>query len=300
MKKIAYLLGMLSCAVFSSPIQAEEVELKLPNGLTALGSLELADGKSLKDDGVVLFVHGTLAHKDMAIVSAQRELLNERELNVLAVNLTLGLDKRSGMYDCALPHTHKHRDSVDEIDSWLNWLKDKGAGSVTLIGHSRGGNQVAWHEAERSHDLVKQLVLVAPQTWSEAKEKASYKKRYNKGYGPVLQEMQAKVKAGKGADLNKAIDFIYCAGASVSADAFVDYYTADTKLDTPTLLSSIKKPVLVVAASDDTVVADLPGKMEKNQQDNVSFVTVEEADHMFIDFASEDLADQIAEFLGSE
>ncbi|SCA57469.1 conserved exported hypothetical protein [Candidatus Terasakiella magnetica] len=300
MKTLGYLLGAFCLFLFSQQVQAEEVSLKMKNGLTAMGNLELAEGKNLKDDGVVLFVHGTLAHKDMAIVSAQRELLNEREINVLAINLTLGLDKRTGMYDCAIPHTHKHRDALTEIGAWLDWLKAKGATSVTLMGHSRGGNQAAWFEAERSNELVKKLILVAPQTWSADKETASYKQRYNTELTPVLGTMTAHVKAGKAEAMNKGVDFIYCPKATVTAGAFVDYYTPDAKFDTPALLASIKKPTLVVGASDDTVVPDLPKKMGMIKQDNVSFVMVEEADHMFIDFAGEDLADQVAEFIGVE
>jgi len=286
--------------VFSLNAMAEDVELKMSNGLTALGSLDMADGKTLKDDGVVLFIHGTLAHKDMAIVAAQRELLNEREINVLAVNLTLGQDKRSGMYDCTMPHTHKHRDALAEIGSWLNWLKGQDVSSVTLMGHSRGGNQAAWYAAANQNDLVKKVVLVAPQTWSADYVDKDYVRRYKIGLLQVLNAMMAKTEKGKGAEFNEEIDFIYCPKAKVTADAFVDYYKADQKLNTPSLLAEIKKPTLVVAASEDTVVADLPAQMEQIDQGNVTFVTVEDADHMFIDFAGEDLADQVAEFIATQ
>jgi len=277
-------------------VQAEEVSLKLSNGLTVLGSLDMADGKSLKEDGVVLFVHGTLAHKDMALVTAQRDLLNEREINVLAINLSLGLDKRTGMYDCKIPHTHKHSDALDEIAAWVDWLKQKGASSITLAGHSRGGNQVAWFAAEGDKNAFDKLVLIAPQTWSEGEEAASYQKRYNKELAPILQEM----KAAKADDMKTGVDFIYCADTSVKAGSFVNYYTPDPRFNTPDLLGEISKPVLVIVGSADEVVSDLPEKMADIKQDNVTFQTIEDAGHMFIDFAGEDLADVIAEFLQGE
>ncbi len=277
--------------------QAEDLTLKLKNGLSVLGTVSLAEGKTLSGNPIVLFLHGTLAHKGMGIVSAQQALLNEREINVLAVNLSLGQDKREGMYECSTPHTHNHTDALDEIDIWLDWLKSQGVSDVTLMGHSRGGNQVAWHGVERVNPLVKNLVLVAPQTWTSEAHAASYLKRYNTPLMPTLTEMK------KASDQDKPIspvDFIYCAKTSVTPAAFISYYADDERMNTPHLLTTIAKPTLVVAASDDAVVADLPAQMEKFSNENVSFSVVEEADHMFIDFAGEDLADQISEFLFAE
>lgn len=283
--------------LMTAPALAKKVELKLENGLSVVGNLSLAEGKTLSDDGAVLLVHGTLAHQDMSIISAQRDLLNEREINVLSINLSLGLEKREGMYDCALPHTHKHRDALSEIAQWMDWLQTKGAGPVVLAGHSRGGNQVAMYQAQTQDTRIGKLVLIAPQTWSEEKENASYQSRYNKDLAPVLAEMKQKVAAGKGDEQVSPVDFIYCAQTSVTPASFVDYYTADPALNTPTLLSKIDVPTLVVGASNDKVVTDLPAQMETVSQDNVTFSVVEEADHMFIDFAGEDLADTVAEFV---
>ncbi|MDV7340915.1 alpha/beta fold hydrolase [Terasakiella sp. A23] len=288
-------LGLLGLSLATGAL-ADDVTIPLSNGLMAQGSLELADGKSISDGPLVLFVHGTLAHKDMAIVKAQRELLNERDISVLAINLSLGLDKRIGMYDCAVPHTHKHRDALDEIAAWLDWLKEKGATSVVLMGHSRGGNQVAWFGAEQPNDLIDKFILVAPQTWSAKKEVASYHARYQKDLPMVLEKM---LKA-EGNEVKEGVDFIYCPGAKVTAASFVDYYKPDARMNTPSLLNKISKPTLVVAASEDTVVADLPQQMEKLDLSHVTYRMIEDADHMFIDFAGEDLADQVAEFILEE
>lgn len=286
--------------LLTAPALAEKVELKLENGLNVFGNLSLADGKTLADDGAILLVHGTLAHQDMSIISAQRDLLNERELNVLSINLSLGLDKREGMYDCAVPHTHKHRDAISEIAQWMDWLQTKGAHHVTLAGHSRGGNQVAMYQVAKQDARIDKLVLIAPQTWSEGKEAASYQSRYKKDLAPVLAAMKQKVDAGQGDQQVGATDFIYCAQTSVTPASFVDYYAADPAFNTPSLLAKIDVPTLVVAGSNDTVVSDLPEQMKSVSQENVTFTVVEDADHMFIDFAGEDLADRLAEFVSGE
>ena len=300
MQKYRWILALALSWMWAGQSCAEDVSLKLDNGLTVQGSLDLSEGKDLQNDGVVLFVHGTLAHKDMAIVTAQRKLLNQRGINVLAINLSLGVDKRTGMYDCAVPHTHKHRDAIKEIGAWMNWLFGQGVTSVVLAGHSRGGNQAAWYMAQENNPLIKKVVLIAPQTWTAQKEINSYKARYGKDLAPILAQMEEKVISGNGADLNKGIDFIYCPNATLSADSFVDYYEPDEQFNTPSLLYKIKVPTLVVVGGQDKVVSDLPKQMKKVSLDTVSFHVIEDAGHMFIDFAGEDLADQIADFLTGE
>ncbi|WP_417790157.1 alpha/beta hydrolase [Terasakiella pusilla] len=286
--------------LLTAPALAEKVELKLDNGLNVIGNLSLAEGKTLAEDGAVLLVHGTLAHQDMSIIAAQRNLLNERELNVLSINLSLGLDKREGMYDCTVPHAHKHRDAIAEIAQWMDWLQGKGASSVVLAGHSRGGNQVAMYQAEKQDARIGKLVLIAPQTWSEEKETTSYQSRYKKDLAPILADMTQKVEDGKGDEQVAPTDFIYCAETSVTPASFVDYYAPDQAFNTPSLLDRINVPTLVVAGSNDTVVSDLPAQMDAISQDNVTFTVIDDADHMFIDFAGEDLADQVAEFVVGE
>lgn len=292
---IALCMGATWC--LSPSVWADEVTLQLPNGLTVLGNLEMAEGKTLKDNGVALFVHGTLAHKDMDIATAQAELLNEREINILRVSLSLGLDKRTGAYDCAAPHTHKHRDAVDEIAAWVDWLNDKGATDITLIGHSRGGNQVAMYATSQPSSLVTKTVLIAPQTWSQDKEVKDYARRYKTELTPVLEEATHLVKAGKGNTLMKEVDFIYCENTQATAAAFADYYTPDDRLHTPYLVHQMTLNTLVIAADNDTVVPDLPKAMVDIDKPNISYSMIEDAGHMFLDFAGEDLADQIAEFI---
>ena len=76
--------------------------------------------------------HGALAHNGMEIIATLQGLFTEADISSLAINLSLGLDDRHGMYDCATPHTHKHSDALNEIDVWLDWLETQGANNNIL------------------------------------------------------------------------------------------------------------------------------------------------------------------------
>lgn len=294
MKKILSLLLFL----FSFNLQAEEITLD-HNGLEVSANLE-AVGENWAEGPVVLMTHGTLAHNRMEIMATLQELLRERGISSLAINLSLGLSNREGMYDCSVPHTHKHTDALDEIGLWLGWLKQQGVKSVALLGHSRGGNQTAWFAAERDETAISKVVLIAPQVWDERKNGQGYQKSYGKALAPVLAKAEKLVAEGSGDTLMKPVDFIYCPESSATAEAFVSYYKADARMDTPTLLAQINKPLLVFAGSEDTVVKGLSEKMEGLDRENVSFELIDGADHFFLDLYAEELADMAAEFISGE
>lgn len=276
--------------------QAEAVQIK-KDGLALNGNLAPAGGKTVKD-GVVLITHGTLAHNGMEVIKAMQAGLAERGFNSLAITLGLGLDNRSGMYDCAVPHKHKHTDSLDEIGAWLGWLKAEGAAKVVLMGHSRGGAQTALFAAERSDPVVSKVVLLAPMTYDEKAEAASYQARYGKPLAEPLGKAGTLVKAGKGGEMMKDTGFIYCPGAGASAASFVSYYQPDPRLGVVAPLSKIKVPTLVIAAANDEVVKGLPEAVKPLADGKkVKLVTVSNADHFFLDLAADDAADAIKVFL---
>lgn len=293
MKSIIWLL--LSIAVW--PLNAAEV-VRTEQSHQLLANLELAEGKHLQD-GVVLMTHGTLAHGQMEIMSSLQGLLKENGINSLSINLSLGLDKRHGMYDCAVPHSHKHQDAMQEIDGWLRWLKDRNAGPVTLLGHSRGGNQTAWYASEHPSAGYDKVVLIAPATWSESKEIKGYKSRYKKSLLPILNKAQSLVKEGMGSQMMAHTDFIYCADTSVTAEAFVSYYQPDQRMHTPTLLNKINKPVMVFAGSEDKVVKGLIEAVKPLADGkHIQLQVIDGADHFFRDLYAEEITETMIEFMG--
>lgn len=281
--------------LFSMATQAEEIKQTF-NGQTVNANLVFADGKSFGDK-VALLLHGTLTHNGRSNYIALQENLAKLGISTLSMNLSLGLNDRHGEYDCATPHTHKHTDALAEIGFWLNWLKQQGVKQVTLIGHSRGGNQIEWFAHEKDNAMINKVVLLAPATGEQQSAK-DYQEKYGKPLAPILKKAQDLVKAGKGQEMMKDVDFIYCEKAQVTAAAFADYYTVKPQFDTPSLLKSVKKPTLVFIASEDQFVPELAARMEPLKgTKNLTIETIDGADHFFMDLANEDVAASIAKFL---
>lgn len=292
-------LAVIAVASAASALFAAEraVELRI-GGLTALADLVVPDNGSI-GNGVVLITHGTLAHKDMELVEALQGALAERGVASLAPTLTLGIDRRTGMYDCKAPHTHAHKDALDEIGAWTGWLKEQGAGTLTLLGHSRGGNQTAWFAAERAQAGIEKIVLLAPTTEKGATNTAeAYRERYKADLGGILEKARKLAASGKGDQQIDLSGFIYCPDTKATAASVLSYYGAETKRDTPSLMSRIKLPVLVIAGSADTVVPDVAKRMKSHVDGaRIKLEVIEGAGHMFLDFYAEDAADLIAGFM---
>lgn len=292
LRAFALLLCLSWPAAASEP---KSVELGIA-GKVALGDLMVPEGGSLAN-GVLLLTHGTLAHKDIELIEALQTALADRGIATLAHSLTLGQDRREGMYDCNTPHAHAHDDAVAEIDAWTKWLKQNGAGKVSVLGHSRGGNQVAWFAAENSG--VEKVVLLAPALNLSGKVAMDImKQRFGADIEPALRKASVLDVEGKGDTMLDVPAFIFCQGGKASARSIVSYYGEDIHRNALANLSRLKVPVLVIAGSKDTLVPDVPEKIKPVADGKrVRFALVEGADHMFLEFHAEDAADLIAGFL---
>ncbi len=277
---------------------ADEVTLN-HGGLTLNANLETVDA-DWQQGPVVLMTHGTLAHGGMEIMQSLQAALKDRGVSSLSMTLSLGLDHRRGMYDCATPHIHQHTDAVAEIGAWLGWLQSQGVAKVALLGHSRGGNQSARFAASHPDAPVTAVILVAPQTWSEANAAEDYQKRYGKALGPQIERAR-ELDAEGSAALLEHVDFIYCPDTSASAAAFLSYYAPDPRMDTRSLIPEIKAPVLVVAGSEDDVVKGLVEKVRPLADgQRVKLTVIDGADHYFRDLYAEDIADAVQALLGGD
>lgn len=255
--------------------------------------MTVPDGGALAN-GVVLITHGTLAHNGMETIVILREALEERGIATLAINLGLGVDNRTGFYDCAAGvNRHRHDDALDEIGAWMGWLKGRGVDRIALMGHSRGGNQTAWFAAERDDPAVRAVLLLAPATSGHDTAAASYKRRFGKDLSSILKKAEGMAPDA----LLKGVPFLQCENTTVTAAGFVSYYANEPKRNTPWLLPKIAKPTLVVAGSEDQIVTGLKELVEPLTGENLRFLEVDGADHFFLDLFMEDVADAVDELL---
>lgn len=290
-----YILTFILGVMLMGRVHAEEISLPY-KGLTLNAEMALAPGKTAAD-GVILITHGALAHRDMETISYLRKLLKDKGYNTLAINLSLGVDKRHDMYDCKTTHRHRNEDAVSEIGAWVDWLKSQGASRVALLGHSRGGAQTALYAAEHDSPLLQAVVLLAPPTLKNT-DPTGYQRRYHKPLKPILERARKLVKQGKGNTVLAHTDMISCPDTGVTAASFVSYYGQDPRLDTPYLLPKIHKPTLVIVAGNDEVVVGLD-KIVASLADgkNLHMQIIDNADHFFRDLYADDAVDAISAFL---
>ena len=90
----------------------------------------------------------------MEIIAGLQSLLEETGENSLAITLSLGLSDRHGFMPCEPPIMANHGEAPAEINRWVEYLKDDWD-EIVVIGHSRGGNQVAlFNQAYPTNSIV--------------------------------------------------------------------------------------------------------------------------------------------------
>ena len=281
------------------PVHAgtKTIELEI-DGLVALADLVVPDNGSI-EQGVLVITHGTQAHKDLEMIEALQNALAELGIASLAHTLTMGVDRRVGLYDCATPNRYLHEDALPEIAAWIAWLVAKDARPVSLLGHSRGGNQVAWFAAERAKGSIAKLVLIAPsinRTLEMAVE--NYQKRYNADLTAILKRADSYISAGSPLQEMNLPGFLFCKDAVAQARSIVSYYGGNPLHDTLTHLPKLEIPTLVIAGSADTIVRDIAKHVKPIVDDKkIKLEVIEDAGHFFRDLYIEDAADLIADFI---
>jgi pimeloyl-ACP methyl ester carboxylesterase len=295
------LIRRLSFSVFLALLSAADAagkEVSLPHqGITLNANLAIAPGKRLSD-GVIVITHGTQAHNKLELIEGLQQRFMDQGRSTLAINLSLGLDNRRGLYDCSVPSTYRHADAIDEIGTWVDWLKTQGVKDIVLMGHSRGANQISWFAAEQNQDVVKSLVLLAPGVSTDESEAQAYRKRFDTPLEPVLTKAQALDEAGQGQTLIEHIPFLFiCRDTAVTAESLVSHYGHDPRRDTRFWLPKLKTPTLVLIAGADEVA---PGSDERFSPladgKRIQMVIIEGSGHFFRDLNSDDAVDAAIAF----
>lgn len=287
----SFLTALLAVSLcFTNLAVAEEVYLQ-HNSLKLNANLVLTEESGY--DKIFLITHGTLAHNGMEIISTWQELLSDEGISSLAINLSLGLDDRHGMYNCQTKHNHKHTDAADEITLWANWLKEQGSNEIILAAHSRGGSQTVMYSNQNTPPEIRAQVLLAPEATTKKKHIENYLKRYNQELASIL----SRAKSMQPEAVLENTNFIYCENTEVTAGSFVDYYEYSSNFNTPELLKKTTIPTLVFIGSEDDTVPDLPDLLSKVTNDKVHTITIEGADHFFRDLYMDEVIEGTIEFL---
>jgi hypothetical protein len=300
----AAVIGFSAALIFGHPAHADPVAQEYL-GLTVVGNLEIAAGKSLKSDGAVILVHDTLAHhSDETIVQLQNSL-KTKGLNTLAITLSLGIHQRKAAFDCANEHDHRHGDASDEIVAWVEWLQAKSAARVTLFGTGRGATQVALSAAERQDLTVKHLILARPVDLSPAALSAGFQQWSGQALAPLLEQARKRADDGEGDSLLNVPVFLTCQASRTTAAAFVDYYGGDNRQDLVNLLPELKQPTLLILAGNDALTKDFEKRLSTLQpagrfaQQRLSAVNAGIPDTL-PDVRTDQLASAIAAFVNAD
>lgn len=193
---------LLGLTGLSNTVVAKEVTQTF-NGLTLNANLEIAEGSNLTDS-MVLILHGLMGHYGMEIIEASQQALLDNGRSSLAMNLSLGIDNRTGFHDCDTPHRHIQDNALLEIQAWIDWLKRQGTSEIVLLAHSRGANKAMVYTAVQADAAITHLVLLAPGVDDS-------KLRFEDRYGPIFDDTLARMNQakqdGNGDKLVDSVDF---------------------------------------------------------------------------------------------
>ena len=280
----------------SNLIQAQEVTQQF-NGLTLNANLEMAEGKGF-DDGMVLILHGLTAHNKMEVIQTAQQVLLDNNRSSLAINLSLSIDNRHGFHDCSLPQRHIQDNAVYELNAWVAWLRERGTQQVTMIGHSRGANQMMVYAVENLDPGVTHLVMMAPGLGNNNVQQI-FQERYGYLVDEPLAMAYKQISTGKGDDLMKGIDTLACPKADVTANSFVSYYSKNNKFrEYGKYLSKASIPTLIITGTEDDRQPDIVKLMKPyTGTENIRVSVIEGAGHFFRDLNMDEAMETAIEFI---
>ncbi len=280
MRRSRILVAALALLV-SAPLAAEEVRLQQ-------GDLTLVAKRvgGTASGPVFLILHGTWAHYGMEIIQALQAGLAERGYSSLAPNLSLGLDARTGFRSCDGNYPMRHDAAVQELAAWVELLEGEGVQELVLVGHSRGGAQVALY-LQAPASIVRGAVLLAPMVF----DAAAVLEQFTRDNGA---DVAARLQSAADMGLVGPVDFLNCADARVPAGTLRSYYGPEPVKHTPALLAGIEVPVQVFLGTADEVARWSSAEIEHAEsRPNVRVHEIEDAGHFFRDLFTEDVLDLV-------
>lgn len=291
LRRVFLLLALSFVSILSAiNVLAKPISLSLDDLQVNAEIMEVSD----KSKPFFLILHGTLAWHGMELPSTIQQLLVEENYGSLAFTLSLGEDNRRGFFDCSHPIISGHHDAQMEIQLWLNHLNKNGYQNVILIGHSRGGSQLADFAANNS-DKIKASFLIAPLVWDKNKIHSSYQSASKIS---LVQQLENLKKQSDQTLSNQNI--LHCLNAEVTGEAFLSYYDELPEKNTPTLIKSISIPTKIYLGDNDPLTKNFLAQSSVISNNKmISTMVIEDADHFFRDFAVEEVVSDIIESVQS-
>lgn len=164
-----------------------------------------------------------------------------------------------------------------------------------LIGHSRGGSQMASFAVENP-DQIKATFLIAPLVWD--------KNQVHNAYRPLSKTtlaQQLEIIKNQPLDNLSNQNVFHCLNAKVSGEAFLSYYDELPNKNTPSLIKSISVPTKIYLGDNDPLTKWFMSQESIISGNNmISTMMIEDADHFFRDFAVEDVVSDIIKSLPKE
>ena len=260
------------------PAAAATVEAKLPTGTIA--SADFRAGQAARP--AALLLHGFLQTRHAPPISSLTNTLSDQGYTVLTPTLSLGINQRTKSLGCEAVHTHTLEGDIAEISFWVNWLANKGYGSIALIGHSFGSTQILYYLAQKPNPAVKKAILTS---WVPLRSKPQ-----------EMQKTLARVKQSRASEqILDRFTLSYCNSNYVAPPAaYLSYVTNDSSKNLDQL-SKTKMPVeVIMGAADTSMESSWP---EKIRARGIPVTVMNNAGHFFDGAQEFDLADKVESIL---
>lgn len=275
MKAMTRWLLPLLLGLASQPLQAEMVEMTLPNNLVVRADFRQGNpGKP-----AVILLHGYLQTHTFPTISRLIDSLTGEGYTVLAPTLSLGVTHRSQSLACEAIHTHTVTDGAAELNAWVKWLKAMKPREIVLAGHSLGN---IYNLAYLSNHPDKNVGRFIGISIVEGRLKAGEPARAG-----LVRKLRARVRNGD-KDILKE-QFSFCQQFSSTPQSLLSYmeWGPDRIL---AALGKTRIPVtMIMGSKDDRLGADWLSRLKKTR---ARVIILDGANH-FMDGQHEfDLLDQ--------
>ena len=278
---------ILFLLVFSLNVHSSNmVSIEVKPGITAEAEYHVGDS----DNPVIVVLHGFLQTNDYLTLSNIKDAIVDNNFSMLAPGQSLGINKRKTSLPCQTTHNHTMQDSLDEIDQWMRWLKNKGHHKAILIGHSFGSvNAVAYLENFVNSNTVPDITKFIGLSLIDTEFVPDRKRREQD-----RQRARERIKQGDNDVYTYRLS--YCHLYRAPASAFLSYadWTSERILLALKNVTKRMDVVSILGSKDKRVPNNWPDKQSKA---GAQVKIVKGANHFFGGSQQIDLLDLLDEIL---